>query len=167
MASVIFHSYNQIKETGKVKLFRSHKPQYKNGEQLRDFIHVDDVAAIMYWMMEVVSRESSPDSYRVVSRQSETSLTSHVSRLPNGIYNVGTGKARTFKDLVTAIFTSLNLKPEIEFIDTPEDIREKYQYFTEADMIKLRSAGYDKKFFTLEEGVGGYVKNFLLAHKYY
>ena len=162
MASVIFHSYNQVKGTGKVKLFRSHKPQYKNGEQLRDFIHVDDVAAIMYWMMEAVSRESS-----IVNRESENNLTSDVSRLTNGIYNVGTGKARTFKDLVTAIFTSLNLKPEIEFIDTPEDIREKYQYFTEADMSKLCSAGYDRKFFTLEEGVDSYVKNFLLAHKYY
>jgi len=148
MASVIFHSFNQVKDTGKVKLFRSHKPGYKDGEQLRDFIHVDDVAAIMYWMMEVVSRESG-------------------SHLTSGIYNVGTGKARTFKDLVKAIFTSLHLKPEIEFIDTPEDIREKYQYFTEADMNKLRSAGYDKKFFSLEEGVDGYVKDFLLAHKYY
>ena len=162
MASVIFHSYNQVKETGKVKLFRSHKPQYKNGEQLRDFIHVDDVAAIMYWMMEVVSRQSA-----IGNRQTSSNLTSDVSRLTSGIYNVGTGKARTFKDLVTAIFTSLNLKPEIEFIDTPEDIREKYQYFTEADMSKLRSAGYDKKFFTLEEGVDSYVKDFLLAHKYY
>jgi ADP-L-glycero-D-manno-heptose 6-epimerase len=169
MASVIFHSYNQVKETGKVKLFRSHKPQYKNGEQLRDFIHVDDVAAIMYWMMEAVNRQLA-----VGNRQLASGLTSDVSpeesfrtRLTNGIYNVGTGKARTFKDLVTAIFTSLNLKPEIEFIDTPEDIREKYQYFTEADMSKLRSAGYEKKFFTLEEGVGSYVKDFLHAHKYY
>ena len=169
MASVIFHSYNQVKETGKVKLFRSHKPQYKDGEQLRDFIHVDDVAAIMYWMMEVVNRQSAIGNW-----QSGSNLTADVSpkaasrtRLTNGIYNVGTGKARTFKDLVTAIFKSLNLKPEIEFIDTPEDIREKYQYFTEADMNKLRSAGYDRKFFTLEEGVDSYVKDFLLAHKYY
>jgi ADP-L-glycero-D-manno-heptose 6-epimerase len=160
MASVIFHSYNQVKETGKVKLFRSHKPQYKDGEQLRDFIHVDDVAAIMYWMMEVMSRESS-----IVNRESGSP--GSASHLKNGIYNVGTGKARTFKDLVKTIFTSLNLKPEIEFIDTPEDIREKYQYFTEADMSKLRSAGYDKKFFTLEEGVSSYVKDFLLAHNYY
>ena len=162
MASVIFHSYNQIKETGKVKLFRSHKPQYKDGEQLRDFIHVDDVAAIMFWMMEVVNRES-----KVVIRESENGLTTHESRLTSGIYNVGTGKARTFKDLVTAIFSSLDMQPKIEFIDTPEDIREKYQYFTEADMKKLRAAGYDKKFFTLEEGVDSYVKDFLLSHKYY
>ena len=153
MASVMFHSYNQIKETGKVKLFRSHKPEYKDGEQLRDFIHVDDVAAIMFWMMEVISRQLA--------------IASGQSRLTNGIYNVGTGQARTFKDLVTAIFNSLNLKPEIEFIDTPEDIREKYQYFTEADMNKLRTAGYNKTFLTLEQGIGSYVKDFLLPHKYY
>ena len=153
MASVMFHSYSQIKETGKVKLFRSHKPEYKDGEQLRDFIHVDDVAAIMFWMMEVISRQLA--------------IASGQSRLTNGIYNVGTGQARTFKDLVTAIFNSLNLKPEIEFIDTPEDIREKYQYFTEADMNKLRTAGYDKTFLTLEQGIGSYVKDFLLPHKYY
>jgi ADP-L-glycero-D-manno-heptose 6-epimerase len=162
MASVMFHSYKQIKETGKVKLFRSHKPQYKDGEQLRDFIHVDDVAAIMFWMMEKVKRQTSN-----VKREAENELTTRQSPLASGIYNVGTGKARTFKDLVTAIFRSLNLRPQIEFIDTPEDIREKYQYFTEADMNKLRSAGYDKKFFTLEEGVGSYVKDFLLSHKYY
>lgn len=153
MASVMFHSYSQIKETGKVKLFRSHKPEYKDGEQLRDFIHVDDVAAIMFWMMEVISRQLA--------------IASGQSRLTNGIYNVGTGQARTFKDLVTAIFNSLNLKPEIEFIDTPEDIREKYQYFTEADMNKLRTAGYNKTFLTLEQGIGSYVKDFLLPHKYY
>jgi len=153
MASVMFHSYSQIKETGKVKLFRSHKPEYKDGEQLRDFIHVDDVAAIMFWMMEVIS--------------GQLAIGNGQSRLTNGIYNVGTGKARTFKDLVTAIFNSLNLKPEIEFIDTPEDIREKYQYFTEADMNKLRTAGYDKTFLTLEQGIGSYVKDFLLPHKYY
>ncbi|HEY7162054.1 MAG TPA: NAD-dependent epimerase/dehydratase family protein, partial [Acidobacteriota bacterium] len=183
MASVMFHSYNQIKETGKVKLFRSHKPQFKDGEQLRDFIHVDDVAAIMFWMMEVVSgqlavgsEQSAVDSRQLAgsNRQSDNGLTTrdsrlttHVSRLTSGIYNVGTGKARTFKDLVLAIFSSLDLKPQIEFVDTPEDIREKYQYFTEADMSKLRSAGYEKKFFTLEEGIGSYVKDFLLAHKYY
>jgi len=153
MASVMFHSYSQIKETGKVKLFRSHKPEYKDGEQLRDFIHVDDVAAIMFWMMEVIS--------------GQLAIGNGQSRLTNGIYNVGTGKARTFKDLVTAIFNSLNLKPEIEFIDTPEDIREKYQYFTEADMNKLRTAGYNKTFLTLEQGIGSYVKDFLLPHKYY
>jgi len=148
MASVIFHSFNQIKNTGKVKLFHSHNPAYKDGEQLRDFIYVQDVIKIMYWMMEVVTRESA-------------------NSLTNGIYNVGTGKARTFKDLVTAIFESMDLKPEIEYIDTPPDIRDKYQYFTEADMHKLRDAGYGEKFFSLENGVSEYVKNFLLFHKYY
>jgi ADP-L-glycero-D-manno-heptose 6-epimerase len=162
MASVIFHSFNQIKNTGKVKLFRSHNPAYEDGDQLRDFIYVEDVIKIMYWVMEIVSRESS-----FVSHDSESRLTSHVSLLTNGIYNVGTGKARAFKDLVTAIFESMNLQPEIEYIDTPPDIRDKYQYFTEADMHKLRDAGYDEKFFSLEEGVSQYVKNFLLPHKYY
>jgi ADP-L-glycero-D-manno-heptose 6-epimerase len=148
MASVVFHASAQIKETGKVKLFRSHKPEYKDGEQLRDFIYVDDVLKIMYWMMNEIG-----NGQWAVSK--------------NGIYNAGTGKARTFKDLATAIFTSMNLKPDIDYIDTPEDIREKYQYFTEADMSKLRKAGYNEKFFSLEDGVDTYVKNFLLQHKYY
>jgi ADP-L-glycero-D-manno-heptose 6-epimerase len=148
MASVVFHASTQIKETGKVKLFRSHKPEYKDGEQLRDFIYVDDVLKIMYWMMNEIG-----SGQWAVSK--------------NGIYNAGTGKARTFKDLATAIFTSMNLKPDIAYIDTPEDIREKYQYFTEADMSKLRKAGYNENFFSLEEGVDTYVKNFLLQHTYY
>jgi ADP-L-glycero-D-manno-heptose 6-epimerase len=141
MASVIFHSYNQIQKTGKVKLFKSHNPAYKDGEQLRDFVYVKDVVDICYWLMD-----AKPDS---------------------GLYNVGTGKARTFKDLVTAIFTSLGKEPLIEFIDTPEDIRDKYQYFTEADMSKLRNAGYRDAFYSLEEGVDTYVKNFLVERKYY
>jgi len=162
MASVMLHSFKQIKETGKVKLFRSHKPEYKDGEQLRDFIHVDDVAAIMFWMMEEVNLQTSNEK-----RGFENSFMSHASRLKSGIYNVGTGKARTFIDLVTAIFHSLDLQPDIEFIDTPEDIREKYQYFTQADMSKLHSAGYEKGFSTLEDGVKSYVKDFLVPHKYY
>jgi ADP-L-glycero-D-manno-heptose 6-epimerase len=148
MASVVFHAFNQIKETGEVKLFRSHNPLYKNGEQLRDFIYADDVIKIMFWMMKEMS-----DGLWTKSK--------------NALYNVGTGRARTFKDLVTAIFTSQNLEPVIRFIDTPQDIRDKYQYFTEADMSKLHKAGYNEKFFSLEEGVGVYVKNFLLQHKYY
>ncbi len=141
MASVIFHAFNQIKESGKVKLFRSHKEGFKDGEQLRDFIYVKDVVDICYWLMD------------------------HTPA--NGLYNVGTGKARTFKDLVTAIFTSVGKPVNIEFIDTPEDIREKYQYFTEADMNKLKDAGYNFDFYSLEEGVDTYVKGFLLEHKYY
>ena len=141
MASVIFHSFNQIKSSGKVKLFRSHKAEYKDGEQLRDFVYVKDVVDICYWLMN--------------------------EKPASGLYNLGTGKARTFKDLVTAIFKSLDKEPVIEFIDTPLDIRDRYQYFTEADMNKLRSVGYKEGFYSLEEGVDTYVKNFLLDKKYY
>lgn len=141
MASVIFHSFNQIKSTGKVKLFRSHKPEYKDGEQLRDFVYVKDVVDICYWLMN--------------------------ERPASGLYNLGTGKARTFKDLVTAIFKSLDKATVIEYIDTPPDIRDKYQYFTEADMSKLHKAGYNEEFYSLEEGVETYVKNFLIDKKYY
>ena len=141
MASVIFHSFNQIKLSGKVKLFKSHKPEFKDGEQLRDFVYVKDVVDICYWLMN-----EKPTS---------------------GLYNLGTGKARTFKDLVTAIFKSLDKEPVIEFIDTPIDIRDKYQYFTEADMNKLRNEGYKEDFYSLEEGVETYVKNFLIEKKYY
>lgn len=141
MASVIFHSFNQIKSSGKVKLFKSHKPEYKDGEQLRDFVYVKDVVDICYWLMN--------------------------EKPASGLYNLGTGIARNFKDLVTAIFKSLDKEPVIEFIDTPLDIRDKYQYFTEADMNKLRNAGYKEDFYSLEEGVETYVKNFLLDKKYY
>lgn len=141
MASVIFHSFDQIKASGKVKLFRSHKPGYKDGEQLRDFIYVKDVVDICYWLMN--------------------------EKPASGLYNLGTGKARTFKDLVTAIFKSLDKEPVIEYIDTPLDIRDKYQYFTEADMAKLRNAGYKEDFYSLEEGVETYVRNFLVERKYY
>ncbi|HMK19847.1 MAG TPA: ADP-glyceromanno-heptose 6-epimerase [Chitinophagaceae bacterium] len=141
MASVIFHSFNQIKSSGIVKLFKSHKPEYKDGEQLRDFVYVKDVVDICYWLMN--------------------------EKPASGLYNLGTGKARTFKDLVTAIFKSLNKEPVIEFIDTPLDIRDKYQYFTEADMNKLRNAGYKEDFYSLEEGVETYAKNFLIDKKYY
>ena len=151
MASMVFHGYNQIKKTGKIKLFKSHKPEYKDGGQLRDFIYVEDVANVMDWFMR---------------KSLENFLTSD-SGLPTGLYNLGTGKARTFKDLVTAIFTSLHLPPNIEFIDTPEDIRDKYQYFTEARMEKLRSTGFDNTFYSLEEGVEEYVHEFLRNDRYF
>ncbi len=141
MASVIFHSFNQIKSTGKVKLFRSHRPDFKDGQQLRDFIYVEDVAKVCYWLME--------------------------HTITSGLHNLGTGKARTFEDLVKATFAGIGKEPAIEYIDIPEDIRDKYQYFTEADMSKLRNAGYRDSFCTLEEGVGDYVKNFLSLRKYY
>lgn len=157
MASVILHAFNQIQSTGKVKLFKSHKPEFKDGEQLRDFIYVEDVANVCYWFMSENSRLTTQD----------LRLKTQDSQLSSGLYNLGTGKARTFIDLVTAIYTSLDLAANIEFIDTPEDIRDKYQYFTEADMTKLRNAGYANEFYTLENGVGDYVKNFLLEKKYY
>jgi len=156
MASVVLHAFNQIQSTGKVKLFRSHNPVYKDGGQLRDFIYVEDIAAVCYWMMEEKGRMSE-----VRNQASDFQL------LSSGIYNLGTGKARTFIDLVMPIFNTLDIKSSIEFIDTPEDIRDKYQYFTEADMTKLISAGYQKNFYSLEDGVEDYVKNFLKEKKFY
>jgi ADP-L-glycero-D-manno-heptose 6-epimerase len=141
MASVVFHAYNQIKETGKVKLFRSHNPKYKDGEQLRDFIYVKDVVDVCLWLLR--------------------------DRKHSGIYNLGSGKARTFLDLANAVFSALGKKPSIEFIDTPADIRNKYQYFTEAKMGKLRNAGCDVKFTSLKEGIRDYVSNYLYSKEYF
>jgi ADP-L-glycero-D-manno-heptose 6-epimerase len=146
MASVIFHSYNQIKKNGFVKLFKSHKKEFKDGEQLRDFIYVKDVLKICFWFLECWQKD--PQTFI------------------SGIYNVGTGKARTFNDLVSATFSALDKQPQIEYIDMPQDIRETYQYFTEADMNKIRSAGYLQPFYSLEEGVGDYVRNYLSKGKY-
>ena len=141
MAPVIFHAYNQILEKGKMKLFRSHNPAYKDGEQLRDFVYVKDVVEVCLFLMQ--------------------------HRKDSGIYNLGSGKARTFLDLVNNTFKALDKPSDIEFIDTPSDIRDKYQYFTEANMNKLKSIGYSKPFHTLEEGVEDYVKNYLVGKKYY
>lgn len=141
MASVVFHSYNQIQKTGKVKLFRSHNPKYKDGEQLRDFIYVKDVIDVCLFFME--------------------------NQNHSGIYNVGTGKARTFFDLAKAVFAALDKEPKIKWVDIPEDIREKYQYFTEAKMEKLRSAGYSKPFYSLENGIKDYIRNYLEKEKYF
>jgi ADP-L-glycero-D-manno-heptose 6-epimerase len=141
MASVIFHSFNQIKKSGKVKLFKSHKEGFKDGEQLRDFIYVKDVVEVCYWLMQ-----NQPAS---------------------AIYNLGTGKARTFNDLVLATYKGMGLQPAIEYIDMPGDIRDKYQYFTEARMDKLKQAGYKQKFYSLEDGVGDYVKNYLSRQEFY
>ncbi|MGZ4053419.1 MAG: ADP-glyceromanno-heptose 6-epimerase [Bacteroidia bacterium] len=141
MASVIMHAYNQIIEKGSVKLFRSHNPNYKDGEQLRDFVYVKDVVEVCYFLLH--------------------------HRKDSGIYNLGSGKARTFLDLVKNTFAGVNKEPNIEFIDTPIDIRDKYQYFTEANMTKLKSIGYSKPFHTLEEGVKDYVQNYLVGKKYY
>ncbi len=147
MASVIFHSYNQIIENGFVKLFKSHKKPYKDGEQLRDFIYVKDVLKICFWFLECWTKE--PQSF-----------------IP-GIYNVGTGKARTFNDLVHATFRGLDLKAEMKYIDMPQDIRDTYQYYTQAEMKKIRDAGYKDVFYSLEEGVNDYVRNYLSKNGYY
>ena len=140
MASVIFHTFNQIKKTGAMKLFQSHNPDFKDGEQMRDFVYIKDVVNVLYFMMH--------------------------HRKDSGIYNLGTGKARTFLDLATQTFHAMNTPVSISFVPTPEDIREKYQYFTEASMEKLRSIGYSLKFYSLEEGVQDYVKNYLLTNNY-
>lgn len=139
MASVIFHAFNQIQEKGSVKLFRSHNPDYKDGEQLRDFVYVKDLINVCYFLLH--------------------------HRKNSGIYNLGSGKARTFVDLAKATFAALNKTPEINFVDTPLDIRDKYQYFTEANMTKLKSIGYSKPFHSLEEGIDDYVKNYLLTQQ--
>lgn len=155
MASVIFHSFNQIKQNGKVKLFRSHKEGYEDGEQLRDFVYVKDVVNVCYWMMKETA---------TVNRQPPAGGPSPVD---SGLYNLGTGTARSFIDLVKATFAGLDLQPVIEFIDMPADIRDKYQYFTEANMEKLQKAGYPDKFYTLEDGVDDYVRNYLNRNLYY
>ncbi len=162
MASMIFHGFHQIKQHGFVKLFRSHKEGFNDGEQLRDFIYVKDVVKIMYWLMlESVKRETSN------VKDEMPDLTSHVSPLTNGIYNIGTGKARSFNDLIKATFSALDINPEIKYIDMPEDIRDKYQYFTEAKIEKIRLAGYTAPFYSLEEGEEDYVKNYLVNNRYY
>lgn len=140
MASVIFHSFNQINEKGQVKLFRSHNPNYTDGGQLRDFVYVKDLVDVLYF--------------------------TYGENIKNGIYNLGSGKARTFLDLAKATFKALGKEPNIEFIVTPIDIRDKYQYFTEANMNKLIAQGYKKPFTSLEDGVKDYVTNYLIGKKY-
>jgi ADP-L-glycero-D-manno-heptose 6-epimerase len=141
MASVILHAYRQILETGKVRLFRSHRNDYKDGEQKRDFIYVKDLVRVCLYLM--------------------------LDRKHCGLYNLGTGHARSWNDLAAAIFTSMQLTPQIEYIDIPEDIRETYQYFTEAKMEKLKAAGYTQPFLTIEEGVDDYIKNYLSVSRFY
>ncbi len=124
-----------------VKLFRSHNPEYNDGGQLRDFVYVKDVVEVCYFLLH--------------------------HRKNSGIYNLGSGKARTFVDLAKNTFAALNKEAHIEFIDTPVDIRDKYQYFTEANMNKLKAIGYSKPFHTLEEGVTDYVRNYLVDKEYF
>ncbi|MGF1636295.1 MAG: ADP-glyceromanno-heptose 6-epimerase, partial [Cyclobacteriaceae bacterium] len=141
MASVVMHAYNQISKNQKMKLFKSHNINYKDGEQLRDFVYVKDVTEVCIFLMQ--------------------------NRKHSGIYNLGSGKARTFLDLTRATFEAMGVAEDIEFIDTPEDIRDKYQYFTEARMEKLKLAGYTNDFHSLEAGVSDYVVNYLKQNRYY
>ena len=141
MASVIFHAYNQIKATGKMKLFRSHKAEYTDGGQMRDFVYVKDVCHVITFLMR--------------------------HRKNSGIYNLGSGKARTFLDLAKNTFKNMHVAEDISFIDTPLDIRDKYQYFTEANMSKLLGIGYSQGFHSLEEGIEDYVQNYLIPGKYW
>ena len=136
MASVIFHAYRQIGETGRVRLFRSHRPDFKDGQQLRDFVYVKDLVKVIRFLMR----------YQPAC----------------GLYNVGTGHARSFYDLAVSTFKAMGREVQIEFVDTPLDIRDKYQYFTEADMGKLHHAWYSEPFHTLEEGITDYVRNYLI-----
>jgi ADP-L-glycero-D-manno-heptose 6-epimerase len=141
MASVIWHAFNQITSNGSLRLFKSHKIYYADGEQMRDFIYVKDLIDVCVFFME--------------------------HRKNSGIYNLGTGIARSFNALGTSTFVAMNKPVQINYIDTPVDIRDTYQYFTEANMSKLRSIGYDEAFYTLEEGVKDYVQNYLMAGKYW
>ncbi|MBL7913820.1 MAG: ADP-glyceromanno-heptose 6-epimerase [Bacteroidia bacterium] len=141
MASVIFHAFNQIQTKGSVNLFRSHRADFEDGKQLRDFVYVKDVVAVCLFLMN--------------------------NRKHSGIYNLGTGTARSFLDLALATFNASGSDPKINFVDIPEDIRDKYQYFTEASMEKLKSAGYTNNFHSLEEGITDYVTNYLIPHRYF
>lgn len=141
MASVIWHAYHQIHSKGSLNLFKSHRDDFADGEQMRDFIYVKDLIDVCIFLME--------------------------HRKNSGIYNLGTGKARSFNDLGKATFFALGLEPNIQYIDTPADIRDKYQYFTEASMTKLRAIGYNKAFTSLEDGVADYVQNYLAKQLYY
>lgn len=140
MASVIFHAYNQISTTDRMKLFRSHHPDFIDGGQMRDFVYVKDVVDVCLFLMH--------------------------HRRNSGIYNLGSGIARTFLDLADSTFAALNREPQIDFIDTPADIRDKYQYYTQANMSKLRSIGYERPFHTLEAGIADYVRTYLKSGKY-
>jgi len=136
MRSVIHKAYEQIKREGKIKLFKSYNPNFRDGWQMRDFVYVKDVVEATIFLYE--------------------------NKKVRGIYNVGTGRARSFYDLAMAVFRALEVEPNIEFIDMPEEIRDKYQYWTQADIAKLRKAGFEREFTPLEEAVSDYIRNYLL-----
>lgn len=136
MVSVIYKAFGQISSEGRVKLFKSHRKNFKHGEQMRDFIYVKDCVNIMYWLLE--------------------------NRNVNGIFNLGTGKARSWNDLINAVFSAMNLEPAIDYIDMPASIKDRYQYFTEAEMDKIEKHGCPVKFHSLEDAVKDYVSNYLM-----
>ena len=135
MRSVVSKAYEQIARTGRMTLFRSHRPDYRDGEQMRDFLYVKDAVRITLWIAE--------------------------NEQAKGLFNLGNGTARTWLDLGSSIFSALGQEPNIEFVDMPEILRDKYQYFTEAKIAKLRSCGYKDEFFSLEEAVRDYVTGYL------
>ncbi len=143
MASVIFHTFNKIRNSGEMHLFKSHRPDFADGHQSRDFIYVKDVIDMILFLMK------------------------NKDKVASGLYNFGTGKARSFLDLARATFNAINIPENITYIDTPEDIRNTYQYFTEADMSKIQKAGYNKPFWSLEDGIDDYVKKYLVPNAYY
>lgn len=138
MRSVVHKAFGQIREKGSVKLFKSHRPDYKDGEQLRDFVYVKDAVDVTLYFGE--------------------------NRSKSGLFNCGTGQARCWNDLVKAVFSAMNLEPNIEYIDMPEHLREKYQYYTQATVENLREAGYSKEFTSLEDGIRDYVQSYLIPN---
>jgi len=136
MASVVYHKFNEVAAGGPARLFRSDREGIADGEQMRDFVHVDDCVSVMLWLLD------NPGV--------------------SGLFNIGSGRARSFLDLTRAMFAGMGQPERIEFIDMPEDLRGKYQYFTEAPLARLRAAGYDGQMTGLEEGVGSYVRDFLM-----
>jgi len=140
MASVVFHAFNQIKESGSVNLFKSYNSEYADGEQRRDFVYIKDVLNVLIYHME--------------------------TRKKSGLYNLGSGKSHTFLELATGVFKALNLESNLNYIDMPEDIRDNYQYFTQADDLRLVESGYSKGFTPFEDAIADYVTNYLVPHKY-
>jgi ADP-L-glycero-D-manno-heptose 6-epimerase len=140
MRSVVHKAFEQVRDTGKVKLFKSLNPNYKDGEQMRDFVYVKDAVDMTLYFLD------------------------HTDK--NGIFNVGAGKARTWNDLVTSLFNAVGKPVNIEYITLPSHLAEKYQYFTEANLLKIRNAGYKQPTVSLEDGVTDYVKNYLLKNSF-
>ena len=140
MRSFVIKGFHQIQQTGKVKLFKSYDPQYKDGCQMRDFLYVKDAVDMSLFFLD--------------------------NKKASGVFNVGSGRARTWLDLAKAVFTAMGKEPNIEFVDMPDVLRDKYQYFTQADIGKIRGAGYKKEIPTLEDSVKDYVQNYLVNEKY-